>query len=77
MKNKPKPDDRRDNVERIQKNIDMTIHNMELADDMIAKTDDEKTKKELMEKNERRRHALDGMRREIRDEAIDRKNGYK
>ena len=50
MKNKPKPDDRRDNVERIQKNIDMTIHNMELADDMIAKTDDEKTKKELMEK---------------------------
>jgi len=50
MKNKPKPDDRRDNVEKIQKNIDMTIHNMELADDMIAKTDDEKTKKELMEK---------------------------
>ncbi|HOV25485.1 MAG TPA: small acid-soluble spore protein Tlp [Pseudobacteroides sp.] len=77
MKNKPKPDDRRDNVERIQKNIDMTIHNMELADDMIAKTDDEKTKKELMEKNERRRHALDGMRREIREEAIDRENGYK
>ncbi len=77
MKNKPKPDDRRDNVERIQKNIDMTIHNMELADDMIDKTDDEKTKKELMEKNERRRHALDGMRREIREEAIDRENGYK
>lgn len=77
MKNKPKPDDRRDNVEKIQKNIDMTIRNMELADEMIAKTDDEKTKKELMEKNERRRHALDGMRKEIRDEAIDRKNGYK
>ena len=35
MKNKP--DDRRDNVDKIQKNIDMTIHNMELADELIEK----------------------------------------
>lgn len=77
MKNKPKPDDRRDNVERIQENINMTIHNMELADEMIDNTDDEKMKKVLMEKNDRRRDALSGMRKEIRDEAIDRKNGYK
>lgn len=50
---KPKPDDRSDNVDRIQKNIDMTIHNMELADEFIDKTSDPKTKEALEEKNER------------------------
>ena len=77
MKNKPKPDNRRDNVERIQENINMTIHNMELADEMIHNTDDEKMKKVLMGKNDKRRDALNGMKKEIRDEAIDRENGYK
>lgn len=48
MKNKP--DDRRDNVDKIQYNITKTIQNCELADEMIAKTDDEKTKKTLIEK---------------------------
>ncbi len=67
--NRPKPDDRSDNVARIQKNIDMTIHNIEAAEDMMAKTPDDKMKKTLSEKNERRRDALDGMRSEIRDEA--------
>ena len=76
-KNKAKPDDRRDNVDRIQKNIDMTIHNIELAEEMINKTDDQKMKKELMDKNERRRQSLDGMKREIKDEAIAKKNEYK
>ncbi len=65
----PKPDDRRDNVDRIQKTIDMTIYNMELADELIAKTSDPKAKKALEEKNARRRRALEGMRREIQDEA--------
>jgi len=74
---KNKPDDRRDNVEKIQKNINMTIHNIELGEEMIAKTNDEKMKNDISEKNKRRKDALDGMREEIRDEAIDRKNGYK
>ena len=75
MKNKP--DDRRDNVDRIQFNINKTIQNIELAEEMIDKTDDRKMKKTLNEKNERRRDALHGMKEEIRDEAIDKKNGYK
>ncbi|MFZ5975983.1 MAG: small acid-soluble spore protein Tlp [Bacillota bacterium] len=75
MKNKP--DNRKDNVDRIQKNIDHTIRNMELADEMIEKTQDKKMKKELMDKNERRERALDGMRHEIKDEASDRAKGYK
>jgi small acid-soluble spore protein (thioredoxin-like protein) len=50
---------------------------MEMAEEMIAKTDNEKTIKELLEKNERRRSALEGMRKEIRDESIAREKGYK
>jgi len=67
MKNKP--DDRRDNVKKIQRNISNTIHNTELANEMISITDDEKTKKALKGKNERREQALEGMREEIKDEA--------
>ncbi|MCT4543434.1 MAG: small acid-soluble spore protein Tlp [Vallitalea sp.] len=62
-------DDRSDNVERIQYNIDKTLQNMHLADEMIEETDDEKMKETLQEKNERREQALNGMRREIQDEA--------
>jgi small acid-soluble spore protein (thioredoxin-like protein) len=75
MKNKP--DDRRDNVDRIQYNIDKTILNCELADEMIAKTDDFKMKQTLEEKNERREEALEAMRKEIKDEALDKEKGYK
>ena len=66
---KAKPDDRRDNVEKIQRNINYTIHNMELADEMIEKTSDHKMKEVLKDKNKRRRTALAGMREEIKDEA--------
>lgn len=69
MSNKPKPDDRRDNVDKIQDNIDNTIKNYRLAEDMISLTDDEKTKRDLEEKNKRRLQSLEGMKEEIRDEA--------
>jgi len=73
----PKPDDRSDNVKKIKNHIDHTIHNMELAEDMIKSTDNEKTKRDLKEKNKRREDALAGMREEIRDEARDKKRGGK
>lgn len=72
-----KPDDRRDNVDRIQDNISSTIQNIHRAEEMISKTDDEKMKATLTEKNERRDEALNDMRKEIRDEAIDKQNGYR
>ncbi len=72
--NKPKPDDRSDNVDRIQHNINHTIRNMEAAEDMLAKVDDPTQREELEAKNERRRDALQGMREEIRDEALDKKD---
>ncbi|MBZ2174764.1 small acid-soluble spore protein Tlp [Schnuerera sp. xch1] len=79
MKKSPKsnPDDRRDNVDKIQFKINKTIQNYELAEEMIAKTDDEKTKEELKEKNKRRLESLKSMRHEIRDEAIAKEKGYK
>lgn len=77
MDNRPKPDDRRDNVERIQFNIDNTIINHRKTEDEIKLTEDEKQRRELEEKNQRREQALKGMRKEIKEEAIDRKNNYK
>ena len=50
---------------------------MELAEEMIHETDDRKMKQDLKEKNKRREDALNGMREEIRDEAKDKKNGYR
>jgi small acid-soluble spore protein (thioredoxin-like protein) len=66
---KSKPDDRSNNVERIQNNIDRTIQNIEAAEELISETSDNNLRHELTEKNERREQALDGMRSEIKDEA--------
>lgn len=74
---KPNPDDRRDNVKKIQKHINHTIKNMELAEEMIAETDDPKTREDLIEKNKRRERALEGFRNEIKDEAKARKKDSK
>ena len=77
MKNKPKPDDRRDNVDKIQFNIDNTIKNYRETEEMIALTDDEKTRRELIEKNKRREESLKGMKKEIREEAIAKEREFK
>ena len=77
MKNKPKPDDRRDNVEKIQYNINHTISNYRETKDMIEATDDEKMKEELIAKNKRRLESLKDMREEIKDEAEHRDNQFK
>lgn len=74
---RPNPDDRRDNVELIEYNIGKIIQNIKRAEDMIEITDDENMKQTLMDKNERRRDALKGMREEIREEAIARENNYR
>ena len=71
---KHNPDDRSDNAEKIQYNIDKTIQNIVLAEDMISETDDLKTKDTLEDKNERRRSSLETMRNEIKEEATYREN---
>ncbi|SHH34257.1 small acid-soluble spore protein Tlp [Clostridium grantii] len=70
-------DDRTDNVDRIQCNIDNTIQNVRLANDVIEKTSDEKMKKTLESKNQLREEALAGMKKEIKEEAMAKENNYK
>lgn len=74
---KHNPDDRRDNVDRIQFNIDHTIDNMEKSKVTSELTDDPTQKQAIKEKNRRRKDALDGFRNEIKDEADAKERGYK
>ena len=64
-----KPDDRRDNAEKIAKNIKATQRNMEAANEMIAEGVSGKTKADMEEKNKRRAEAIPGMRREMEEES--------
>ncbi|MCQ6282183.1 small acid-soluble spore protein Tlp [Bacillus sp. EB600] len=67
--NKPKPDDRSDNVEKLQEMITNTIENMEEAEESMAFTDSEEQLQQIEAKNERRRESLESFRSEVRDEA--------
>jgi small acid-soluble spore protein (thioredoxin-like protein) len=67
--NKPKPDDRSDNVEKLQSMIHDTIENMEEAEESLTLTDSEEQRQQIESKNQRRRESLDSMRSEVRDEA--------
>jgi len=73
-KNTPKPDDRSDNVEKLQDMMKNTKENMEAAEEMMAYVD-ENERKALKQKNARREESLSGFREEIVDEAAARKNG--
>jgi small acid-soluble spore protein (thioredoxin-like protein) len=65
--NKPKPDDRSDNVEKLQSMIFHTIQNMEDAEATMEFASDEE-RANIEAKNERRRESIEGMRAEIKDE---------
>lgn len=75
MKNKP--DDRSDNADKIQRNISNTIENFHLTEEAIENADDQQTKKPLEEKNHRRQEAINGMKSEMKDESMAKRNGYK
>jgi small acid-soluble spore protein (thioredoxin-like protein) len=72
--NKPKPDDRSDNVEKLQEMICNTIENMEEAEESMAFTDSEEQRQMIQAKNERRRESIDSFRAEVKDEARARNN---
>lgn len=73
---KHNPDDRRDNVDRIQENINNTLENMRLAEETMESADNEKMRDAIAAKNKRRREALNNMRHEIKDEAEASEKGY-
>ncbi|WP_175989350.1 small acid-soluble spore protein Tlp [Bacillus sp. Marseille-Q1617] len=66
---KPNPDDRSDNVEKLQGMVQHTIENMEKAEESMAFTDSEEQLQSIKAKNERRRESLEAFRSEIKDEA--------
>ena len=61
-----KLDDRSDNVERIQENINNTVKNIRLANEVIEKSDNPQEIENMIERNKRRKVALDNMRCEIK-----------
>ncbi len=74
--NRPKPDDRSDNVEKLQTMVQNTIENIEESQDTMQFAS-EKDRELIQEKNERREEAIQAMREEIKDEAQDRENGFR
>ncbi|MFD2630592.1 small acid-soluble spore protein Tlp [Oceanobacillus kapialis] len=64
---KPKPDDRRDNVEKLQSMVQDTIQNIEKAHETARFIDGEE-KQAIEAKNKRREEAIEAMRNEIKDE---------
>lgn len=71
-----KPDDRRDNVDKLQENINNTLENIRLAEETMAETDDGEMIHDIKAKNKRREDALRNMRHEIKDEAEDKERDY-
>lgn len=74
-KHTPKPDDRSDNVEKLQDMVKNTKDNMEAAEELMAYTNG-REKEAIKKKNARREESLEGFRKEILDEENARKNGY-
>lgn len=64
---KPKPDDRSDNVEKLQEMIHDTYENIAEAEEHLNWASGE-DRENIKEKNERRRQAIEGFRAEIKDE---------
>jgi small acid-soluble spore protein (thioredoxin-like protein) len=72
-----KPDDRSDNVEKLQSHINHTIENLEEAEQYLDEHGEEIAPQErqaILQNNENRRDSLQGLREEIRDEATDRRS---
>ncbi|WP_226526830.1 small acid-soluble spore protein Tlp [Metabacillus niabensis] len=73
---KPNPDDRSDNVEKLQSMVQNTIENIEEAQDSIAFANAEERER-IEAKNLRREESINAMRNEIKDEAQAREHGYR
>lgn len=66
----PKPDNRNDNVEKLQSMIQDTIENIEAAHETMQFASGE-DKQNIVDKNKRREEAIEGFRAEIKDEVRD------
>ncbi|QNU68235.1 hypothetical protein EHE19_007395 [Ruminiclostridium herbifermentans] len=65
MKQTKNPDNRVAEEERVKTKINKTMHNAEVANEILEKTNDDLLKKRLIEKNSRRQDAVRKMKEEI------------
>ncbi|QPA32719.1 small acid-soluble spore protein Tlp [Thermaerobacillus caldiproteolyticus] len=72
---RPNPDDRSDNVEKLQDMVQNTIENIEKAHETMQFSSPEE-REQIAAKNKRREEAIAAMRAEIKDEAASRENSY-
>ncbi|MDQ0257544.1 small acid-soluble spore protein (thioredoxin-like protein) [Evansella vedderi] len=71
-----KPDNRKNNVERLQKMVENTKENIEAAEETMHKEDLSAAEKQaIQEKNQRRHESIESFKAEIADEKSDRENG--
>lgn len=71
-----KPDDRSDNVEKLQDNIQNSIQNFREGQDYLSEHADEisgEEKQHIEEKNAKRLNSIRGFREEVKDEAANQK----
>lgn len=69
-----KPDDRSDNIEKLQNAIENTMQNVRQSADFVKAHADEmreSDREDILAKNRRREQAIEGFRAEIKDEADD------
>lgn len=64
---RPNPDDRSDNVDKLENMIQDTLQNIEESHETMQYVSNE-NKKDVNLKNKRRKEAIEGMREEIVDE---------
>ncbi|KEZ50204.1 MULTISPECIES: small acid-soluble spore protein Tlp [Metabacillus] len=76
MAYKANPDDRSDNVEKLQDMIQNTMENIDKSQDSLQFSNEEERAR-IEAKNERREESIQAFRSEIKDEASARENGYK
>jgi small acid-soluble spore protein (thioredoxin-like protein) len=68
MSRGPKPDNRKDNVEKLREQIVDTIENIEESHDTLHMDLSEEQREEIQAKNRRRERAIEGKREELKDE---------
>lgn len=71
--NQPKPDDRSDNVDKLQQMVQNTLENIDEAEETMNESSVE-TNQQIKAKNQRRKESVEAMRQEIKDESEDQLN---
>ena len=67
-----KPDDRSDNVEKLQNMVQNTIENLEEAHETLQNNSlSKEQKQDILAKNKKREESIHGFRKEIKDEYAD------